>query len=471
MDEQTLERLVALAERSYNEPDGRFEQGISQAMVAVLASARFLFREDVPQPGNGNKPLASIDEYSLASRLSYFLWLSTPDDELLGLAGQGKLRKNLQAQVARMLKDPHANALVSNFTGQWLRARDIETVPIEERFVLAREEKRSPEFEQARSRFRELRTKPEGELTADEREELAKLRRDFRERQNRPVRAELSVSLRRAMRRETEKVFAYVLQEDRSLLELVDSDYTFLNERLARHYGVTNVVGDELRLVTLPPESPRGGVLTEGTVLVTTSNPTRTSPVKRGLFILDNILGTPPPPPPPNLPPLEDAAKGLTNHTPTLRETLAAHRDQPLCSSCHNRMDPLGLAFENFNALGMWRTSEFDQPIDARGRLLTGEPFSSVKELKQILVARHSEEFFRTLTQKLLVYALGRGLEDADVETVDQIVARIEKAGGRPSALIYGIIESAPFQKMRLAPDGGAQRLRRETSAPTITEY
>jgi hypothetical protein len=184
-------------------------------------------------------------------------------------------------------------------------------------------------------------------------------------------------------------------------------------------------------------------------VLAATSNPTRTSPVKRGVFILDSILGTPAPPPPPNIPPLEDATKNLTNHVPTLRETLAAHRENALCSSCHNRMDPLGLALENFNAMGMWRDTEFNQPIDASGQLITGEQFASVHDLKHLLVKNHAKDFYRTITEKMLIYALGRGLEYYDVETVDQIVERIEKSGGRPSALIAGIVESAPFQKTR----------------------
>ncbi len=251
------------------------------------------------------------------------------------------------------------------------------------------------------------------------------------------------------MRQETEQDFDYILREDRSLLELLDSNYTFVNERLARHYGLTNVVGQEMRRVTLPPDSPRGGILTEGAVLIVTSNPTRTSPVKRGVFILDNVLGMPPPPPPPNIPPLEDAAKGLTNRAPSLRETLALHRENPLCSSCHNRMDPLGLALENFNAMGMWRTQEYEQPIDATGMLITGEEFKDIKDLKLALVKNHAEDFYRTLTQKLLTYALGRGLDYYVVETVDQIVARIEKSGGKPSALLTGIVESAPFQKTR----------------------
>jgi len=234
---------------------------------------------------------------------------------------------------------------------------------------------------------------------------------------------------------------------------LLDSDYTFLNERLARHYGLTNlnVVGDEMRLVKLPPDSPRGGILTQGTVLAVTSNPTRTSPVKRGLFVLDNILGTPPAPPPPDIPPLEDAAKEVKDHTPTLRETLALHRQKPLCSSCHNRMDPLGLSLENFNAMGMWRDQERSQPIDATGKLLTGETFTNIKELKAILACKHAVKFYRTLTEKLLTYALGRGLEYYDVATVDRIVERLQRTNRRPSELLTGIVESAPFQKTRSA--------------------
>jgi hypothetical protein len=253
------------------------------------------------------------------------------------------------------------------------------------------------------------------------------------------------------MRQETEKYFEYVVREDRSVLELVDSDYTFLNERLAKHYGIPEVTGDEIRLVKLPSDSVRGGILTQGTVLAVTSNPTRTSPVKRGLFVLDNILGTPPPPPPPDIPPLEDAAKAVTGREPSLRETLELHRSQPLCHSCHNRMDPLGLALENFNAMGMWREKERDQPIDSTGTLITGEPFQTTRQLKQILAANHSDAFYRCLTEKLMTYAIGRGLDHRDTETVDQIVAKLEETNGRFSALLAGIINSAPFQKAREA--------------------
>ena len=449
VDKDTTTRLAKLAESVYEQRGKTFEAGVAQAMVAVLASPRFIFREENTEPVSGGQTYALVDEYALASRLSYFLWSSMPDEELFQQAAVGTLRKNLPAQFARMLADSRSDALVKNFTGQWLQVRDIETVPIEARSVLAREQKFDPQFDAAQKRFRELNNKADNKLAPAEKEELAKIRATFRARRQAPPRADLTGDLRRAMRQETEGVFNFIVREDRSLLELLDSDYTFLNERLARHYDIPNISGQKMRRVTLPPDSPRGGILTEGTVLAVTSNPTRTSPVKRGVFILDNILGTPPLPPPPNIPPLEDAAAGLTNRAPTLRETLAAHRENILCASCHNQMDPLGLALENFNAMGMWRAQEFDQPIDPSGQLITGETFSDIKALKRVLVEKHAQDFYRTLTQKLLTYALGRGLDYYDVETVDQIVARIEKSGGKPSALLAGIVESAPFQKTR----------------------
>jgi len=488
VEAKTVDRLVTLAESTYSQKGKTFEEGVSQAMVAVLASPRFLFREESAEPGRGKiHPL--VDEYALASRLSYFLWSSTPDEELMRLAGEKKLRAHLDAQKRRMLEDPKSVALVRNFVGQWLQTRDIETVQIDARQVLFREVAPTPELtpaidpdrEKRMARFRELRAEEETNdlaMTVAEKRELQQVHdglfgpgttsvqpsqtnqltqagrtnrfRGFRG-QFRAPRVELTADLRRAMRQETEMTFDYILRKDRSLLELLDSDYTFLNERLAKHYGLTNlnVTGDEMVLVKLPSESPRGGIITQGSVLAVTSNPTRTSPVKRGLFILDNLLGTPPPPPPPDIPPLEDAAKAMKDKKLTLRETLALHREAPLCSSCHNRMDPLGLALDNFNAMGMWRDQEKGQPIDAAGKLLSGESFTNVQELKKILANNHATEFYRTMTEKLLTYALGRGLEYYDVAAVDVIVERLEKSKGRPSELLAGIIESAPFQKTR----------------------
>ena len=453
-DVKVLDRLVSLAESVYSQRGKTFEAGISQAMVAVLASPRFLFREERAEKSPGGKVYPFVDEFSLASRLSYFLWSSMPDEELLQMAEAGNLRKNLTAQVGRMLKDERSQAFVRNFVGQWLRARDIESIPIEARFVLSREEKFDAERVRNRKRFDELKDKPDEQLTPEEREDYQKILASFRRKFRQPLRAELNGELRRSMRLETEKSFDYLLREDRSLLELLDCDYAFLNERLAKHYGVTNVLGDEMRLVKLPADSPRGGILTQGTMLGVTSNPTRTSPVKRGLYVLENILGTPPPPPPPDIPPLEDATKSVTDRAPSLRETLAAHRENVLCSSCHNRMDPLGLALENFNAMGMWRDQEYSETIDSTGKLITGEAFSDIRELKRILVKNHYMDFYYTVTEKLLIYALGRGLDYYDVETSDQIVARLEASGGRLSALIAGVVQSAPFQKTRVAEQG-----------------
>jgi hypothetical protein len=452
VDEKTVKRLLALAEDDYLQPGKTFESGIGQAMVAVLASPRFIFREEGTEASSDSRGNPLVDEYALASRLSYFLWSSMPDEELMSLAAEGHLRRDLAAQMQRMLQDKRSKDFVRNFTGQWLRARDVENVQIDDRAVLKRERGTDSEMEHVRRRFHQLENKPSDLLTGEEKKEKEDIRGTYFKRFGAPLEPGLSSELRRDMREETEDVFGYVVHEDRSLLELIDGDYTFLNERLAHQYGITNVTGKEMRRVTLPPDSPRGGVLTEGTVLVVTSNPTRTSPVKRGLFILDGILGTPPPPPPANIPPLEDAAKGLTNDAPSLRAILAAHRANALCASCHNRMDPLGLAMENFDALGLWRTNEFNQPIDAAGTLLTGESFSNFRELKHILAQKHADDFYRTLTEKMLTYALGRGLDYSDVESVDQIVNRIEKANGRASALLAGIVDSAPFQKCRSAP-------------------
>jgi hypothetical protein len=466
-EDRTMDRLVDLAETVYTQPGKSFEAGVAEGMQAILCSPRFLFLTERTEPLAAGDVYPLVDEYSLASRLSYFLWSTMPDEELMRLAAAGQLRQNLSAQVARMMKDPRSEAFVNDFTGQWLRARDIETVPIDARSVLEREQSPDPDAVARRQRFHQLSDRPESSLSPDQVAELAGLRSTFHEDVVRRLRAELTPDLRQAMKLETEKTFDYVLRNDRCLLELIDADYTFLNGRLARHYGIMTVHGEDMQYVKLPPGSPRGGVLTEGTVLAVTSNPTRTSPVKRGLFILDSILGTPPPPPPPNIPPLESAVTSVSGRLPTLRETLAAHRENPLCSSCHNRMDPLGLALENFNALGGWRDEEFNEPIDASGKLMTGESFTNIIDLKHILVKNHSDEFYRTLTEKMLIYALGRGLEYYDVETTDQIVAKLEAAGGRPSALITGIVESAPFQRTRLP---GEQNQTAESSLHAAAE-
>ncbi len=453
-DDERLDRLVAIAGQVCAQPGKGFADGVAQAMVAVLASPRFLFRVEDTVPKRSPKTHPLVDEYALASRLSYFLWSTMPDDELFRLAEHGELRKNIGPQAKRMLADKRADALVENFTGQWLQARDGDGIDINARVVLARDAGEEKELVRRRQEFlAQLTNKVAKVNPTGQTNNPGQTNRLGQGNQRRPFFAkpavELDGPLRKAMRQETEMLFAYVLRQDRSLIEFLESDYTFLNEKLARHYGITNVAGADMRRVTLPKDSPRGGVLTQGSLLVVTSNPTRTSPVKRGLFLLENILGTPTPPPPPDVPLLEDSEKEFKGKEPVLREVLELHRSKPLCSSCHSRMDPLGLALENFNALGMFREKERKQPIDAAGKLITGEPFHDIRELKHILASEHRQDFYRCLTEKLLTYALGRGLEYYDVETVDQIVARLEKENGHSSALLMGIIESAPFQKRR----------------------
>jgi hypothetical protein len=473
VDAPTVERLVSIAQSVYSQPGKRFEDGIAQAIVPVLASPRFLFRVEEAKGGK-SKAYPLIDDYALASRLSYFLWSTMPDDELFRLADRGTLRQNLDAQVKRMLADRRSRALIENFVGQWLQVRDVEGIDINAFVVLARDRGEERDFARRRQRFQELIGIPEEQRTPEQKAELQRMSEERRRRQGNRRNIELDRELRRALRDETEHYFGYIVREDRSVLELLDSDYTFLNERLARHYDLTNLnlAGPEFRRVSLPADGPRGGVLTHGAVLIVTSNPTRTSPVKRGLFILDNILGTPPPPPPADIPLLEDSEKEFKDKTPTLRETLAVHRGKPLCSSCHNRMDPLGLALENFNALGMWRDKERGQSIDASGKLITGEPFQDIREVRHVLATTHHLEFYRCLTEKLLTYALGRGLEPYDVETVDRIVARLDQDKGRFSSLLLGIVESAPFQKRRISstpnspepPTSGEERAELKSS-------
>jgi len=423
----TLDRLVALAESIYQTPDTTFEVGLGRAFVAILASPRFLFRVEEAEPAAPGEPFAHVDNYALASRLSYFLWSTLPDDELLRHAAAGTLRPHLRAQVRRMLADPKSAALVENFTGQWLQSRELGHLSLDRPLILAREGITLP----------------------------PPSRRN-------PVRTEVTAEQRAAMQREAEAYFAHVVREDRSVLELIDSDYAFLNATLAAYYGLPaeTAPGAEFRRVALPADDPRGGgVLTMAATLAVTSNPTRTSPVKRGKWILENILGAPAPPPPPDIPSLEDTEKKISGRTPTQREVLALHREAPLCASCHARMDPLGLALENFNALGLHRTQEFGQPIDAAGELFTGESFKNIRDLKRILVTGHREEIYRTLTEKLLIYALGRGLEYYDVPTVDAIVARLAAHEGKFSELLLGVIESAPFQQRRAAADSPSPSL------------
>jgi hypothetical protein len=404
VDEPTLNRLVALAESVARQPKMTFESGVGHALTAILASPRFLFRAEIqPEPNNAGR-IVPIDEFALASRLSYFLWSSLPDAELETLARDGQLRANLRAQVDRMLADPRSRRFVSNFVGQWLQTRDVEGINVDVRLFL--------------------------NLKNDE------AYRVFNQR------------LRVAMRDETELMFANLLTENRSALDLLTADYSFLNEQLASFYGIPDVKGTEMRKVALPPESHRfGGILTHGSTLVVTSNPTRTSPVKRGLFILDNILGTPAPPAPPNVPDLEQSKKG--GQKLTMRELMAVHREKPLCASCHARMDPLGFALENFTPLGTYREDDHGKPIEIGGQLITGEKFKDLPELANVLATSRRDDFYRCVTEKLLTYAIGRGLEYYDTVTTDHIVTALKADNGAMRSVIYGIVESAPFQKRR----------------------
>lgn len=440
VDESTLSRLSNLAEQVYTQPDKTFEQGIAHAMVATLSSPRFLFRLESAGTPNAAEPFPQVSEMALASRLSYFLWSTMPDEELRKLAEKGELRTNLRSQVDRMLRHPRGGDFVRNFAGQWLRTRDVTQISIDPIVVLGYQ----AEYEQMREKFRERRARPAGRDLSPEDKAL---RDRFRE--LRSISDRFNEELRRSIRRETEMCVEHLAKENGSLLDLIDSDYTFLNEKLAELYAIPNVRGNEMRKVKLPEGSPRGGVLTQASMLLVTSNPTRTSPVKRGLFILDNILGTPTPPAPPDVPELENSAEAFPGREPSLRELLAVHREKAICTSCHARMDPLGLALENFNALGMWREKEKDQPIDAAGELVTGETFKDIRELKKILREHHAEDFYRCVTQKMLTFALGRGLGYADEHHVDLIVEKLNASGGQFNDLIYGVVESAPFQRQR----------------------
>lgn len=436
----TIDRLVSIADQAATEPGATFESSIGQAMIGLLASPRFLFRLESSNPSDAAKPIADVDEMALASRLSYFLWSTMPDDELFRLAEQGQLRNNLSSQVSRMMKDRRADEFIRNFVGQWLRTRDVTSVTIDPIAVLGHQK----EWEEILDQFRNLRGRGfRRELTPEEH----RTRDRFRE--LRGIADRFDDELKRSMRRETELCVEHIARENLSLLDLLDCNYTFVNEKLADHYGIPDIQGGDMRRVELPADSVRGGILSHASMLLLTSNPTRTSPVKRGLFILDNILGTPSPPAPPNVPELAAAAGKFGDHEPTLRELLAAHRESALCASCHARMDPLGLALENFNALGVWRSEEKDSPIDASGTLITGESFKDVRELKQILREHHGEDFYRCVAQKMLTFAIGRGMAYSDEQTVDIIVAGLQSSGGKFSELIDGVIHSAPFQKIR----------------------
>jgi hypothetical protein len=387
-----LDRLTALCESAWH-AGGSFEGGVSVALQAVLVSPHFLFRGELqPEPDNPGMK-AQIDEFALASRLSYFLWSTMPDEELFALASKGRLRKNLEAQVRRMLADPKALALVENFGGQWLQTRNLE--------LAAPDKKTYPAFD-------------------DE--------------------------LRSAMRQETEMFLASILRGDRSVFDLINGEYTFVNEQLARLYGLPGVQGAEFRRVSLKGTG-RAGVLTQGSVLTVTSNPTRTSPVKRGKWVLENLLAQAPPPPPANVPPLNDSKEAATESS--LRQRMEVHRANPLCASCHSQMDPIGFSLENFDGIGAWREKDGPFAVDASGKLPSGESFDGAMELEHLISSARREQFLKCLSEKMLTYALGRGLEPYDRCAVEKITQRVARKGNRFSALILGIVESVPFQMRR----------------------
>lgn len=450
-DSVSLDKLVSIAEKLMHPSGDNFEQSVAQAMVPVLASSRFLFKtEGLEVARSDSSQFARVDEYALASRLSYFLWSSMPDDELFRLAARHELRANFDAQFERMIADPKSKAMVSNFVGQWLRTRDVEKASIDALAALGLQK----EFEELRSKFAgRRRPRSDAERNAEDPDTKARRER-FQEIVGK--RDLLDAKLKTSMRQETEMLFAHIMNENRSIREIVDPGYSFLNQKLVEYYGLkdlpgmSEVRGDEMRKVELPADSWRGGILTHGSMLLITSNPTRTSPVKRGLYVLENLLGTPTPPAPPNVPELEDSANRFGGREPSLRELLSVHRESALCASCHARMDPLGLALENYNALAMFRTTEAEQPIDATGKLVTGEEFKDVRELRKVIANDRRQDLYRCVTQKMLVYALGRGLDYSDEFLVDDIVAKLEQNDGKIHVLIRSIVESNAFQRQRI---------------------
>jgi hypothetical protein len=377
-----------------------FDAGIQLALKSVLVAPEFLFRVARDPEGIAPHVPYAINDFELASRLSFFLWSSIPDNELLDIASEGKLSDPtvLEKQVRRMVADEKFGAFVKNFAGQWLFLRNLEAnVPVQGNF---------PDFDD---------------------------------------------TLRQGLRRETELFFESIVREDRSALDLLTADYTFLNGRVAKHYGIEGVKGPEFRRVQLGADSPRRGLLGQGSILTVTSYPDRTSPVVRGKWILGNLLGSPPPAPPPNVPGLvETNGQGATL---TMRERLAAHRSNPTCASCHSIMDPLGFSLENFDAVGRWRTiGDAGEAIDAKGAMPDGTEYEGVEGLRKALLS--SDAFLTTMTEKLLTYALGRGLEAYDMPTVRKIVHDAATADYHYSSFILGVVESPAF-RMRLSGEGG----------------
>ncbi|MEO8592609.1 MAG: DUF1592 domain-containing protein [Candidatus Solibacter sp.] len=375
---------------------GAFDDGVELGLRALLTSPEFLFRIERDPAGAASGTVYRISDLDLASRLSFFIWSSIPDDELLESAAQGKLRNpaELARQTRRMLADPRAKTLVDNFAEQWLYLRNLAAVTPDVRLF--------PDFDD---------------------------------------------NLRQSMRQETEFLFESIMREDRNVLDLIRANYTFLNERLAKHYGIPDVYGSRFRRFTFGPGDPRGGLLGQASILTVTSYATRTSPVLRGKWILANLLGNPPTPPPPNVPTLKenpDPAKVLP-----MRERMAEHRRNPACAGCHQMMDPPGFSLENFDAVGAWRTTENGVPVDTSGSLPGGNSFDGPAGLRQAILNR-PDVFVGTLTEKLLTYALGRGIEPYDAPAVRRIVQAARDDDNRFSAIVLGVVNSTPFEMRRV---------------------
>jgi hypothetical protein len=389
-----VERILGFYRKART--DAGFEAGIEGALSAILMSHDFLFRVERPPDGTAPGALYPLGDLDLASRLSFFLWSSIPDDELLDLAEKGDLGRPevLSAQARRMLADPRARTLATSFAAQWLHLRNLDDASPDRRLF--------PDFDD---------------------------------------------NLRQAMRRETELLFEEILREDRSVTGLLRSDHAFLNERLAKHYGIPHVYGTHFRRVVLDPSSRRGGLLRHGSVLTVTSYATRTSPVLRGKWVLENLIGTPPPPPLPDVPALDDNTVSAALQG---RERLAKHREKPACAVCHDRIDPVGFALENFDAVGRWRTLDADRPVDASGVLPDGTPVDGIDGLEASLV-RRPDGFVMALAEKLLTYALARGVTPEDGPAVRAIVRKAREQDYRLSALVEAVVTSVPF-RMRKAP-------------------
>jgi hypothetical protein len=415
-EEPCAKRIVAtLLRRAYRQPvseaevsramqfyetgerEGGFEAGIEFALQRTLASPKFIFRAEKDAAGAAPGSMHAVGDFELASRMSFFLWSSMPDDALLDRAGAGQLRRPeaFEREVRRMLNDPRSSALVNNFAAQWLQLRNLKNVqPNSDKF---------PDFDD---------------------------------------------NLRQGFRRETEMLFESILHEDRSVLDLMTADYTFVNERLARHYGIPDIYGSRFRRVPVTDDA-RKGLLGQGSILALTSHAERTSPVVRGKWILENLLGTPVPPPPPDVPPLKENQDGEKPRT--MREQMAEHRANPACATCHKMMDPVGFALENFDAVGAWRTVDAGVPIDAAGELADGSKVDGVVTLRAALL-KNPEAFVTAFTEKLLTYALGRGLDYRDMPAVRSIVKNAARDNYRMSSLILGVTRSTPFQMRMTAP-------------------